>query len=103
MSINAQPAATAVAVEATPSSRPPVRLSERTRHERRLGFLLSAPAFVVMVLVTAYPLVYAVVLSFYNYRLTDPAGKEFVGLSNYATVLTDPLWWTDFSTTFIIT
>ena len=33
-----------------------------------------------MVLVTAYPLIYAVVLSLYNYRLTDPAGKEFVGL-----------------------
>jgi len=56
-----------------------------------------------MVLVTAYPLVYAVVLSLYSYRLTDPAGKEYVGLQNYLTVLTDPLWWTDFTTTAIIT
>ena len=56
-----------------------------------------------MVLVTAYPLIYAVVLSLYNYRLTDPAGKDFVGLSNYSTVLTDSVWWTDFGTTFIIT
>lgn len=78
-------------------------MSDRTRHERRLGLSLSAPAFVVMVFVTGYPLVYAVVLSLYNYRLTDPAGKSFVGLSNYATVITDPLWWADFSTTFIIT
>ena len=59
----------------------------------RLGLSLSAPAFVVMVFVTAYPLLYAVVLSLYNYRLTDPAGKSFVGLANYATVLTDPQWW----------
>jgi multiple sugar transport system permease protein len=65
--------------------------------------MLSAPAFIVMVLVTAYPLAYAVVLSLYQYRLTDPAGKSFVGLQNYATVLTDPLWWTDFTTTFVIT
>jgi multiple sugar transport system permease protein len=78
-------------------------LSERTRHERRLGLGLSAPAFIVMVLVTAYPLIYAVVLSLYNYRLTDPEGRSFVGLSNYVTVLTDPVWWTDFSTTLIIT
>ena len=78
-------------------------MSDRTRHERRLGLWLSSPAFVVMVLVTAYPLVYAVVLSLYNYRLTDPEGRSFVGLSNYATVLTDPVWWRDFSTTFIIT
>ena len=51
-------------------------MSDRTRHERRLGLMLSAPAFVVMVLVTAYPLVYAVVLSLYNYRLTDPAAES---------------------------
>ena len=51
-------------------------ISDRTRHERRLGLTLSAPAFVVMILVTAYPLVYAVVLSLYNYRLTDPAARS---------------------------
>src|SRR6187549_1718895 len=77
--------------------------SERVAHERRLGLSLSAPAFIVMILVTAYPLLYAVVLSLYKYRLTDPGGREFVGLSNYVTVLTDPVWWTDFSTTLVIT
>jgi multiple sugar transport system permease protein len=78
-------------------------VSERTQYERRLGLTLSAPAFIVMVLVTAYPLGYAVVLSLYRYRLTDPQGKKFVGLSNYQTVLTDPIWWSAFSTTAIIT
>jgi multiple sugar transport system permease protein len=82
---------------------PPPEVSERTRHERRLGLALSAPAFLVMVFVTAYPLLYAVVLSFFDYRLTDPEGRDFVGLQNYITVLTDPVWWSDFSTTFIIT
>ena len=78
-------------------------MSDRLRHERRLGLLLSAPAFGVMVLVTAYPLLYAVFLSLFSYRLTDPEGQEFVGLGNYVTVLTDPVWWTDFVTTLIIT
>jgi multiple sugar transport system permease protein len=78
-------------------------LTERARHERRLGLSLSAPAFIVMIVVTAYPLVYAVVLSLYKYRLTDPAGREFVGLNNYFTVLTDPIWWNDFVTTAVIT
>ena len=77
--------------------------SDRLHSERRLGFRLSFPAFFVMILVTAYPLGYAVVLSFYRYRLTDPAGKEFVGLKNYVTVLTDPVWWSAVSTTAIIT
>jgi multiple sugar transport system permease protein len=88
-------------VEAPTPPKPEV--SDRARHERRLGLGLSAPAFIVMVFVTAYPLIYAVVLSLYNYRLTDPAGKTFVGLRNYVTVLTDPVWWSDFSTTLIIT
>jgi multiple sugar transport system permease protein len=92
---------TAPRVEA-PAPQPPV-VSDRAKHERRLGLGLSAPAFIVMVFVTAYPLLYAVVLSLYNYRLTDPEGREFVGLSNYWTVLTDAVWWTDFTTTLIIT
>ena len=78
-------------------------LTERSRHERRLGLSLSAPAFIVMIVVTAYPLIYAVVLSLYRYRLTDPQGKKFVGLSNYVTVLTDPIWWNDFVTTAVST
>ena len=103
MAVNEQLNTVASPATPAPASPTPVPISERTRHERRLGLALSAPAFLVMVLVTAYPLIYAVVLSLYNYRLTDPAGKDFVGLSNYSTVLTDPVWWTDFSTTFIIT
>jgi multiple sugar transport system permease protein len=86
-----------------PAPAPKVEVSDRVRHERRLGLSLSAPAFLVMIFVTAYPLVYAVVLSLYDYRLTDPAGKSFVGLGNYATVLTDPVWWSDFVTTLLIT
>ncbi|HVW35226.1 MAG TPA: sugar ABC transporter permease [Acidimicrobiia bacterium] len=65
--------------------------------------MLVAPALVVMVGVTAYPLVRAVWLSLYSYRLTDPAGKEFVGLRNYGVVLGDHLWWSDVFTTVAIT
>jgi multiple sugar transport system permease protein len=90
---------------AEPEGGPPrkARASDRLRHERSLGWRLSAPAFVVMILVTAYPLGYALVLSLYKYRLTDPDGREFVGLQNYVTVLTDPIWWSSFATTAIIT
>ena len=45
----------------------------------------------------------AVWLSLYSYRLTDPAGREFVGLRNYGVVLTDHLWWSDVATTVLIT
>ena len=96
------PAGAQVAAETTPPGKGN-RMSERLRHERSLGLRLSAPAFIVMILVTAYPLGYALVLSLYKYRLTDPSGKEFIGLKNYVTVLTDPIWWSSLFTTAIIT
>lgn len=90
-------------VTAGGTTRAAQRHSDRARGERRLGLYLAAPSFIVMVLVTAYPLVYAVTLSLYNYRLTDPEGRSFVGLSNYLVILRDPVWWNDFLTTLAIT
>jgi multiple sugar transport system permease protein len=78
-------------------------VSDRALHERRLGWLLSAPAFILMVAVTAYPMANAVYLSTFSYRLTDPGSKRFVGFSNYLVVLSDPLWWQDVLTTALIT
>lgn len=78
-------------------------ISDRVKGERRLGFYLTLPSYIVMILVTAYPLGYALVLSLYNYRLTDPAGRAFVGLQNYLVILSDPVWWNDFMTTLLIT
>jgi multiple sugar transport system permease protein len=74
----------------------------RAQGERRLALLLCGPALAVMGIVTAYPLLHAVWLSLYSQRLTDPAGRRFVGLRNYATVLGDPLWWSDVATTSLL-
>jgi len=78
-------------------------LSDRARAERRVGWMLSAPAVIVMLAVTAYPIINAVYLSLFNDRLTNPAGREFIGLKNYAVILTDPLWWGALGTTLLIT
>jgi multiple sugar transport system permease protein len=80
-----------------------VHMSRRGRDEEHLGWYLVAPAVAVMLAVTAYPLARAVWLSLYSYKLTDPAGKEFVGLRNYGVILTDGLWWQDVFTTVLIT
>jgi trehalose/maltose transport system permease protein len=87
--------------ELAPAARAP--LSDRAKHERRLGWILSAPAVVVMLFVTAYPMLNALYLSLFTYRLTDPGHQTFVGLSNYWIVLSDPLWWQDVLTTAVIT
>jgi multiple sugar transport system permease protein len=91
-------------VEAEPEARrrgrPP--LSEGARAERRLGWLLCAPAVIVMLAVTAYPIGYAIYLSLQRYDLRFPSAKHFIGVANYTTVLTDNLWWTAFGVTVLI-
>jgi multiple sugar transport system permease protein len=92
-------------VSQTVTAAPPTArvTTDRARSERQLGWKLTAPAVAVMVAVTAYPMLNALWLSLFSYRLTDPEGRQFVGLRNYAVVLSDALWWQDVLTTVIIT
>ena len=78
------------------------RTTDRSRGENRLAWKLVAPAVVVMLAVTAYPMFEALYLSLFRYRLTTPGDKGFVGLSNYGVVLTDSLWWKDVGNTLFI-
>jgi multiple sugar transport system permease protein len=77
-------------------------VTDRTRAEERLGWKLVAPAVVLMLAVTAYPMLRALYLSLYQYRATAPADRKFIGVDNYVTVLTDPLWWKDVWNTVVI-
>jgi multiple sugar transport system permease protein len=76
--------------------------SDRSKAENRLGQRLVAPAVVLMLLVTAYPMLQALYLSLFRYRLTAPDDREFIWFSNYATVLTDGLFWQDTWNTVLI-
>jgi multiple sugar transport system permease protein len=76
--------------------------SDRSVAENRLGQKLVAPAVIMMVLVTAWPMIQALYLSLFRYRLTTPDDREFVGLSNYTTILTDSLFWRDTWNTVLI-
>ena len=71
--------------------------------ERRLAFLLVAPATLLMLAVTAYPIGYAVWLSLQRNNFAVPDDTAFVGLNNYVTVLTDRYWWTALAATLGIT
>jgi multiple sugar transport system permease protein len=86
-----------------PVSAPRKGISDRARSERKLGWLLAGPAFFVMLAVTAYPILQAIYESLFSYRLTDPDNREFIGLSNYGVILTDPLWWHAIWVTVLIT
>lgn len=67
--------------------------SARTRAENSLALKLVAPALILMLFVTAFPMLRALYLSLFDYSLTAPDDRTFVGFSNYATALSDQLFW----------
>jgi multiple sugar transport system permease protein len=81
----------------------PAKRSEDRSSQRRLAVLLVAPAVILMVAVTAYPIGYAVWLSLQRYNLAQPGDTAFVGLDNYITVLSDGYWWSALAVTLAIT
>jgi multiple sugar transport system permease protein len=101
VSTNTETVTTGAPAEAPPKGKP--QLSEGARAERRLGFMLIAPAVIVMIAVTAYPVVYAIWLSLERYNLALPQAKKFIGLANYGAVLSSPYWWHALYVTVIIT
>ncbi|OMC55882.1 ABC transporter permease [Mycobacterium sp. IS-836] len=65
--------------------------------------MLVAPATVLMVAVTAYPIGYAIWLSLQRNNLATPNDTAFIGLGNYQTILSDRYWWTALAVTLAIT
>jgi ABC-type sugar transport system permease subunit len=76
----------------------------RERNDRRLGYALVAPVLVLLLAVTAYPLVYNLWNSFHNDNLTFAnSPHNFVGLRNYSTALTSAGWLASLERTLIFT
>ena len=87
----------------TPEQAAPSGLTDRARGERRLAYMLCAPAVAVMMLVAGFPILYAFWLSLRREDLRFPGAGEFVGFSNYLAVLQSSTWWTAFFNTAVIT
>lgn len=73
----------APALRAGGRKRPPA--SGRVRADRRLGYLMVAPAIVLLLAVTAYPLAYNLWNSFHAENLSEITGQGgWVGFDNYS-------------------
>ena len=85
------PAALQPAVGAVPPS-----LSRRVRglSDRSLAWLFITPVMALLLAINIFPLIWAVRLSFTNYKSNRPnAPLRWVGLDNYADILSDPDVW----------
>ncbi|MBA3323979.1 MAG: sugar ABC transporter permease [Rhodobacteraceae bacterium] len=64
-----------------------------TRVARRTLFAFLGPAVFALAMVGIVPLGYAIWKSLHFFNLTKIAQSRFIGLDNYATVLTDAVYW----------
>ncbi|WP_430232495.1 carbohydrate ABC transporter permease [Nitrosomonas communis] len=78
-------------------------MNQKQSNERRLGWLLCAPAVTALLVVTAYPILYALWLSLFRYDLRFPEQRAFIGLDNYVSILTSEVWWHALGNTLILT
>jgi multiple sugar transport system permease protein len=71
--------------------------------ERRLAAAMLAPALVVIALVAAYPIGYAIWLSLNEYSVRFPDLSRWAGFRNYSDALSSGEFWEAVRTTFIFT
>jgi multiple sugar transport system permease protein len=74
--------------------------------ESRLGAAMMAPSLIVMALVAAFPIGYAIWLSLNEYSVRVPGLSRFVGFDNYSEALwgeTSGEFWEAFRITFVFT
>lgn len=69
------------------------------KQESRLGYRLIAPAMLIIGLLILYPIIFNAYLSFFDVQLDG--SKEYVGISNYAKLLTDEVFYQSLGTTVI--
>ncbi|MGH6675240.1 MAG: carbohydrate ABC transporter permease [Xanthobacteraceae bacterium] len=66
---------------------------------RRFAWWLMVPALVLFAANAIFPLLYALDVSVRNYQLLIPVPKHYIGLANYARILSDPLFWSSVEVT----
>jgi multiple sugar transport system permease protein len=71
--------------------------------ERRLAAAMLSPSLVVIAIVAAYPILYAIWLSLHQYSVIHPGLSRWVGLDNYRDALKSSDFWSAVKVTFIFT
>src|ERR687886_136603 len=79
------------------------RRRSRGLSERRLAALMTSPSLVLIALVAAYPIGYAIWLSLHEYSVRVAGLSRWAGLKNYTNALSDSAFWDAVRTTFIFT
>jgi multiple sugar transport system permease protein len=80
--------------------------TSRGLSEKRLAFLMVSPSMILIAIVAAYPIIYAIWLSLHEYSVRTAGLSRWagpLGLRNYTTALQDSEFWSALVTTLIFT
>ena len=73
--------------------------NEYTERESLEGIAFALPYLVVFSVFLLYPLLKGLYMSLFDWNAIYPSESEFIGLGNYARMLSDPLFWTSVKNT----
>lgn len=65
---------------------------DAVRHDRA-KYAFIWPAFIIVLVITIFPLIYALTVSFQSVRLVPPLPPRFVGFDNYVDILSSQRFW----------
>ncbi len=68
----------------------------------RAKYAFILPAFLVVLIIGLFPLIYSLTISFMQVRLVPPIPPSFVGFDNYVEALSQPRFWSSVRVTFLI-
>jgi cellobiose transport system permease protein len=71
-----------------------------TRHDTVSAYIFISPFFIIFAAFGIFPLIYTMVVSFHRWDILG--NKEFIGLSNFVMIFTDPVFWQSVVNTFAI-
>jgi multiple sugar transport system permease protein len=104
MSIVTEPAAASERAAELPSRMPPQKVrTARGRTEAVVGWIMLAPAAILILTFLLVPIGLTFGLAFTNARLISPEPAHFVGLDNFVAVFTDDTFWASLRNTIVFT
>jgi multiple sugar transport system permease protein len=71
--------------------------------EKQLAFAMVSPSMLLIALVAAYPILYAIWLSLHQYSVRIAGLSRWAGLDNYTTALSNSEFWSALVTTLVFT
>ena len=92
-------ATTASRLRAVPANR---RGAASVWADRHFKWLMVAPAVLLILALSIYPLLFSLWVAFVNYDFQIP-GHDFVGFQNFAQIVDDPLAWSSLGVTLALT